>query len=215
VPTKLLIFDLDGTLIDSSADISKALNYAFQPYGTPEVGLAETIALIGEGLTRLIGKVIEEKAPGLDQSLVLKRFLEYYTRHLADNTRPYPGVERVLEGLSRYGKAVVSNKLEALTIKVLEAVHLLSYFEYIVGADTAAEKKPSPLPILTVLAHFEVRPDEALLIGDSIYDIEAGFAAGVRTVAAMYGYGDPDFSKKADYRIDSLEGLFEILARQD
>jgi len=215
VPTKLLIFDLDGTLIDSSADISKALNYAFQPFGTPEVSTAETIALIGEGLTRLIGKVIEQKAPGLDQSLVLTRFLEYYSTHLADNTRAYPGVEQVLERLSRYRKAVVSNKLEAFTIKVLEALDLLSYFEYIVGADTVAEKKPSPLPILFVLSHFEVRPDEALLVGDSIYDIEAGLAAGVRTVAAMYGYGGPDFSKKADYRIDSLEGLFEILARQD
>ncbi len=211
MPVKLLIFDLDGTLVDSSADISKAINYAFNPYGIPEVGVAETITLIGEGLTRLIGKVIELKAPGLDVSALVARFLEHYSTHLSDNTRPYPGVEKVLRALSGYKKAIVSNKTEALSIKVLEALDLLGYFDYVAGGDTHPEKKPSPMPILDVLGRFDMRPDEALLVGDSVYDIEAGRAAGVRTVAALYGYGDPGFWKKADYRIESIEGLIKIL----
>ncbi len=212
--TKLLIFDLDGTLVDSSVDISKALNYALRPYGIPEVSVAETITLVGEGLTRLVGKVIEQKAPDLDLSALVGRFLDHYAGHLSDNTRPYPGVEKVLQALSQYKKAVVSNKLEALSMNVLDALDLLKYFDYIAGGDTVAEKKPSPVPIFNALSHFDVQPGEAFLVGDSIYDIEAGVAAGVKTVAALYGYGSPDFWKNADYRIDAIEGLMEILARE-
>jgi len=211
MPVKLLIFDLDGTLVDSSLDISKAINYAFGPYGIPEVGVAETITLIGEGLTRLIGKVIERKAPDLDLSTLVARFLEHYSTHLSDNTRPYPGVEKVLRALQGYKKAIVSNKTEALSIKVLEALDLMRYFDCVMGGDTLPEKKPSPIPIFDLLRRFNMRPDEALLVGDSIYDIDAGRAAGVKTVAALYGYGGPGFWKRADYRIESIEGLIGIL----
>ena len=208
---KLLIFDLDGTLVDSSVDISKALNYAIGPYGIPEVSVPETIALVGEGVTRLIGKVIEQKAPRLDLPALVDRFLRYYSAHLADHTRPYPGTEKVLQGLADYKKAVVSNKIESLSVKVLQATDLLIYFDYVAGADTVSEKKPSPAPILDVLSRFDMMPEEALLIGDSIYDIEAGRASGVRTVAALYGYGAPSFWSRADYRIASIEELPEAV----
>ena len=211
MPVKLLIFDLDGTLVDSSGDIAEAINYAFSPYGVSEVSVAETVTLIGEGLTRLIEKVIERKAPGLDPGTLVARFLEHYSAHVADLTRPYPGVEKVLKALSRYKKAIVSNKTEALSMKVLEALDLLKYFDCVLGGDTLTEKKPSPAPILDVLSRFDMRPEEALIIGDSIYDIEAGRAAGVKTVAALCGYGDPGFWKEADYRVESIEGLIGIL----
>jgi len=211
MPVKLLIFDLDGTLVDSSADIAKAINHAFGSYGVSEVSVAETVTLIGEGLTRLIEKVIERKAPGLDPRALVARFLEYYSSYVADESRPYPGAEKVLKALSGYKKAIVSNKTEGLSIKVLEALDLLKYFDCVLGGDSLPEKKPSPAPILNVLSRFDIRPEEGLIIGDSIYDIEAGRAAGVKTVAALYGYGDPGFSKEADYRIESIEGLMEIL----
>ena len=94
---------------------------------------------------------------------------------------------------------------------MLEALDLMKYFDCVMGGDTLPEKKPSPVPIFNVLSRFNMRPEEALLIGDSIYDIEAGRAAGVKTVAALYGYGDPGFWKGADYRIESIEGLIGIL----
>jgi len=197
--------------VDSSADIAKAINYAFSLYGVSEVSVAETVTLIGEGLTRLIEKVIERKAPGLDPRALVARFLEYYSSHVADETRAYTGAGKVLKALSAYKKAIVSNKTEALSIKVLGALDLLKYFDCVLGGDSLAEKKPSPAPILNVLSRFDMRPEEALIIGDSIYDIEAGRAAGVKTVAALYGYGDPGFWKEADYRIESIEGLMEIL----
>jgi phosphoglycolate phosphatase len=211
MPVKLLIFDLDGTVVDSSGDIAEAINHAFSPYGVSEVSVAETVTLIGEGLTRLIEKVIERKAPGLDPGTLVARFLEHYSAHVADLTRPYPGVEKVLKALSRYKKAIVSNKTEALSMKVLEALDLLGCFDSVVGGDTYPEKKPSPMPIFEMLRRFDAHPQEALIVGDSIYDIEAGLAAGVKTVAALYGYGDPGFWKEADYRIEQIEGLIEIL----
>jgi phosphoglycolate phosphatase len=88
---------------------------------------------------------------------------------------------------------------------------LLIYFDYVAGADTVSEKKPSPVPILDVLSRFDASPEEALLVGDSIYDIEAGRAAGVRTVAALYGYGAASFWSRADYRIASIEELPEVV----
>jgi phosphoglycolate phosphatase len=215
VAIKLLIFDLDGTLVDSSADISDAVNFATRPYGVPEMSVPETISLVGEGLTRLMEKVIEQKAPGLDLSVLVERFLRHYSAHLADHTRPYPGTEEVLAGLHGYRKAVVSNKIESLSVEVLRATDLIQYLDYVAGGDTASEKKPSPVPILDVLSRFEVGPEEALLIGDSIYDIEAGRAAGVRTVAALYGYGTPPFWSGADYRMESIGDLPDIVCRAE
>jgi phosphoglycolate phosphatase len=204
---RLLIFDLDGTLVDSSVDISNALNYAIGPYGLPPVTVQETVGLVGEGVTRLIGKVIERSHVALDPSALVERFLTFYSSHLADHTRPYPGAEKALGALGTYRKAVVSNKIERLSVQVLRATDLMRFFDYVAGGDTAAEKKPSPVPILDVLARFAVRQDEALIIGDSIYDIEAGRAAGIRTVAALYGFGDPSFPRDADYRIETIERL--------
>ena len=143
----------------------------------------------------------------------MKDGMEYYSAHLADHTRPYPGTEEVLWGLQEYKKAVVSNKIESLSVKVLQATELMKYFDYVAGGDTLAEKKPSPIPILDVLSRFDVRPEEALLVGDSIYDIEAGRAAQVRTVAALYGYGAPSFWKQADFRIMSIKELPEIVSQ--
>lgn len=210
---KLLIFDLDGTLIDSSVDLSCALNYAVRPYGIPELTVEQTIALVGEGVTRLVAKAIEGKAPHLDVTDLVKRFIDYYSDHLADHTKPYPGAKWVLEELAGYKKAVVSNKIESLSVKTLKAVGLIDYFDYVAGGDTAPEKKPSPVPILNVLSRFSVDAEEALLVGDSIYDMEAGRAAGVRTVAALYGFGGPSFSEKADYRIRTIEELPEVVSK--
>jgi phosphoglycolate phosphatase len=209
--TTLIIFDLDGTLIDSSVDISNALNYAIEPFGFGQVSLAETIALVGEGVTKLVSKLLEKRGKDVELSVLIDRFLEHYSAHFADHTRPYPDTERVLETLSGYTKVIISNKLEALSLKVLDALDLRKYFDYVAGADTTPQKKPSPEPVLNVLSRFATPPEEALLLGDSIYDMEAGRSAGVRTVAALYGYGAPGFSVDADYKISSIGGLIDLV----
>jgi phosphoglycolate phosphatase len=215
MPTELLIFDLDGTLVDSSVDISNALNYAIQPFGIEPVSLAETLTLIGEGVTRLIGKLIERREADLDLPILLDRFFDHYTVHFADHTAPYPGVEEVLQALCDRKKAIVSNKRESLSLRMIEAMGLRRYFNYVAGGDTFSEKKPSPLPIIDVLSRFGVPPENALLIGDSIYDVEAGRAARVRTIAALYGYGSPGFSRRADYEITTIYELPEVVRQSD
>jgi phosphoglycolate phosphatase len=215
VGIRLLIFDLDGTLIDSSVDISHALNHTIRPYGLADVTVEETISLIGEGVARLIGKLIEQRAPGLDLPTLIERFTAYYSAHLTDHTTAYPGTEKVLQALEGRRKAVITNKHESLSRQILEALDLLKYFDYLAGGDTNPERKPSPLPVLNVLARFDTLPGEALLVGDSIYDIEAGRAAGVRTVAALYGYGAAGFAQGADYSIERIEGLLEIVRLLD
>ncbi len=212
----LIIFDLDGTLIDSAGDISTALNYAIRPYGLPAVTLEETKAYIGEGVTIMIEKLLALKGTiSLNKKTLTKRFLEYYSSHLVANTAPYPEVRETLERLSPCRKAVISNKLTGLAEKTLDALDLLKHFELVAGGDSSSERKPSPVPILRVLSLLDVAPHEALMVGDSVYDIAAGRAAGLKTVAVTYGYGAAGFSDGSNFIIDRFSRLLEVIRNLD
>ena len=203
---KLIIFDLDGTLVNSIADITNALNYAIEPYGFEQLTVERTTSLVGEGVTRLIEKLLGLKAAALKDA-VLKRFLDYYSEHLTDKTVPYPGVYETLEMLRNYRKAVISNKREDLSRRLLESLGLSGYFDIIWGSDSVSEKKPSPVPVLEMLKKVSCGPAEAIIVGDSNYDIEAGRSAGVRTVAVSYGYRHISLLKDADFIIDNMKDL--------
>src|SRR3990172_2548087 len=172
---KLVMFDLDGTLVDSSVDITNALNYAISPYDIEKLTVEKTVSMVGEGLTRLVEKLLGKDRGGILPD-VMERFLHYYSGHLADFTTPYPGVRETLEALSGCRKAVISNKREFLSKRLLEDLDLSRYFDTILGSDSVEERKPSPKPILRLLTTFSIRPEEAVIVGDSTYDIEAGRA---------------------------------------
>lgn len=214
---KLVIFDLDGTLVDTSIDIKNALNYAILPFGLPPLALNETIAMVGEGLSRLVEKILQRAASdGSNKSEgakdeVLGRFLEYYSAHLMDNSTVYPGVRETLERLGGIKKAVISNKREALSKRLLEELGLSRHFDLIAGGDTAAEKKPSAAPVLYVLSALNVSAPECVMVGDSNYDIEAGKKAGVGTVAVTYGYRGREALMGADRMIDGMAELVGLL----
>jgi phosphoglycolate phosphatase len=210
---RLIIFDLDGTLVDSSKDITNALNYALKPYGFKTMTVEETVKLVGEGITRLMEKVIGTEKIGIKDD-VLKRFLEFYSDHLTEYTRPYTGVPETLNKLSTYGKAVISNKREGLSRRLLEELGMASYFDHILGGDSTPEKKPSPLPVLTVLKRERLTADKALMVGDSNLDIEAGRNAGVITAGVGYGYRPLEALKGADFLIrERLSELLDILKK--
>jgi phosphoglycolate phosphatase len=205
------MFDLDGTLADSRVDITNALNYALRPHGFAEITVEKTVGMIGEGLNRLIEKVLGEERAELLPA-VLERFINYYSAHLTDHTVPYPGVRTTLEKLSGYRKAVVSNKRESLSRKLLEELDLSFYFDEILGSDSVDGKKPSPRPLLHLLEKMAVTPDQAVIVGDSNYDIEAGRAAGVWTIAVTYGYKPTEFLRDAHVLVDRFDEIPSAVA---
>ncbi len=209
---KLIIFDLDGTLVDTSRDITNALNYALHSYGFKKIAVEETIQMIGEGITRLIEKVLGlEKLQLKDEAI--RKFLDYYSEHLIDYSKVYPYVRETLEKLNGYKKAVISNKREYLSTKLLDKLDLLMYFDLIVGSDTTPESKPSAMPVIYVYTKFGLEPHETIMVGDSNYDIEAGKKAGVKTIGVTYGYREKQYLIDADYLIDSFNDLLPILDR--
>jgi phosphoglycolate phosphatase len=210
MPIKLIIFDLDGTLVDTSRDITNALNYALKPYGLKDLTVEDTIKMVGEGITRLIEKILGDGKSKIEDE-VIKRFLEYYSEHLVDYSSIYPHVRETLEKLDGYKKAVISNKREYLSTKLLEKLDLLKYFDLVVGSDTVVERKPSPVPVIYVFTRLGVTPYESMIVGDSNYDIEAGRKAGVKTVAVTYGYRERQYLMNADYMIDSMVDLLSLL----
>ncbi len=211
---RLILFDLDGTLVNSSVDITNALNYAIGPYHLEKMTVEKTISMVGEGLTRLIEKVLGVERAGIKAD-VLDRFIQYYAQHLTDVTRPYPGVRETLASLAGYHKAVISNKREGLSRRLLEELGLASYFDVIFGSDSAEEKKPSPKPVQKLLEMFGVQPESAVIVGDSSYDIEAGKAAGIWTVAVSYGYRRAVLLKGASVVIGDIRELPLVLTDID
>ncbi len=208
---KLIIFDLDGTLVDSSTDISHAINYALEGTNVPPVTVQETITMIGEGITTLFQKIIAKYNLSADKDILIQRFLNHYSAHLTDNTPVYPGVKETMEALKEYPKAVISNKREDLSSRILELLGMRKYFDVVVGSDTTSERKPSPVPIQYVLSRFEAKPEEAVIVGDSNFDIEAGKAAGVTTIAVTYGYRPLSSLRGADYVVNTMPEILKIL----
>jgi len=212
MPTQLVMFDLDGTLVDTVQDILSALNYALRLHDVKALTVKETKELVGEGVARLIEKALPADKKHLKEE-AMKRFLGYYSEHLHDNSRDYPYVKETLEKLRHLKKAVISNKTEDLSRRLLEKLNLAQYFDLIIGSDTAGERKPSPVPVLYIISRLDASPRESLIVGDSSYDIEAGRKAGISTVAVTYGYRPREFLKEADYLIDDIRELVPLIRR--
>ena len=208
---KLLIFDLDGTLADTSLDIADAVNHAVEPLGKSPYSVEEIKAMVGSGLTNLMRSLIPPES-SIPEENIIKRFLEYYSEHLLDNTKAYPHVkETLLKMGGDYKKAVISNKREGFSREILEGIGILRFFDIVLGSDSVSEQKPSPVPLLEVMKRFGAAKDEAVMIGDSSYDIEAARAAGIKVIAVTYGFRSRESLKNADYLIDKFDELLNIL----
>jgi phosphoglycolate phosphatase len=211
MPIRLIIFDLDGTLVDTISDITNALNYAFEPSGAGTFTSDETAGLVGEGASKLIQRAAEKRGVNPDLRVLLERFAEFYETHFADNTTVYPGVKETLDTLIDYKKTIVSNKFEDLSRKILGYLGLSKYFETVIGSDTMSEQKPSPMAIYHILSALAVKPEEAIIVGDSAVDVRTGKAASIRTVAVTYGYGRSGFQDEADFVISSFPQLTGLI----
>lgn len=208
---QLIIFDLDGTLIDSLDDLAAATNHMLTSMGRKPVGLDQVRGYVGQGARRLVERAMPV-ATAEEIEIGLNIFLTYNEAHIVDRTRLYPGVRETLSELRDAGvtMAVVSNKNVALCRKVLTTLDADRFFDAVIGADSLALRKPSPEPLFMVLRQLGAPSDRALMVGDSINDIAAGNAAGIATVGCTFGYGDLKELENATWRIDSVPELLRL-----
>jgi phosphoglycolate phosphatase len=211
LPIKLIIFDLDGTLVDSLDDLTTATNHMLVVLGRPPVGREQVRGMVGQGARNLVERALPgAPAPEVEQGLQL--FLQFNADHIADQTRCYPGVRETLAVLaeSALTLTIVSNKNEELCRKILAVMELDHYFAAIYGADSLPARKPSPEPLRHVMAEFGRRPGETLMVGDSINDIAAGLEAGVATVGCRFGYGAAVELQHATWQVASFSELLQL-----
>lgn len=185
----LLIFDLDGTLIDSSVDIAWATNKTLAHLRRKEETLEHIKKNIGWGVKALLEKLMPDEGPETITA-AREKFLEFYASHLVVDTYLYPEVSETIRFFSEKGKkmAIVTNKPERLSIRILEELGLSMNFQMVVGGDTLPSRKPDPAPLLKVINDMSVKAGAAVFIGDSPIDCETGKRAGIFTIGVPYGY---------------------------
>jgi len=189
----ILVFDLDGTLIDSAPDMHRAVLRMLAEHALPPLSLAEVTAMVGDGSAKLLARAFAKAGRPIDRELpaLLPRFMEIYEACAADLTRPFPGVPETLARLAAAGHrmAVCTNKPDGPTRTVLDALSLLPFFEAVVGGDLAPARKPDPRHLLAVLDALGAAPSDAVMVGDGTNDLLTAAAAGVPAIFARYGYG--------------------------
>lgn len=212
VPVDLIIFDLDGTLIESKWDIAEAVNLTLVDLGLPLRSQEEIFGFVGDGIKRLLRLAVgEENHARYEESL--RVFRGHYLAHCLDRTRFYPGIEQVLSHFARTHKAVATNKSLEYTTKILQGLGA-HYFAYVVGGDDGFGLKPEPGMLLKIIEALKVTKDRTVLIGDSTNDIKGGHNAGIRVCAVGYGMGNREkmAACQPDWFIEKPEELMELFA---
>jgi phosphoglycolate phosphatase len=186
----LIVFDLDGTLVDSSLDLTNAVNALLYDLGATPIPTADVVGMVGDGAAVLVRRALT--AAGLDPETpgALERFLAHYDPHLLDNTRPYPGIVETLQKLSvGAALAVLTNKPARATELMLAGLDLRGYFRDVIGGDTKWGRKPAPAGLLHLCESSGVDPADTLVIGDSAVDLATARNGCTRICLARYGFG--------------------------
>ena len=209
----LVIFDLDGTLIDTAPDLIDSLNHTIAAGGLAPLTFADLTHLVGQGARVMIRRAFELRGHSLDETAVeplLDRFLAHYKAQMPGESRPYPGLAECLNRLSAAGMklAVCTNKSEELALPLLEKLELASRFVAITGGDTFPVRKPDARHIFGTIERGGGDPQRSVMIGDSINDILAARNAGIPSIAVTFGYSDvPVADLHPDHVIASFDQL--------
>lgn len=201
--TKLLIFDLDGTLVDSARDVALSVNELLGELGLPPLPLEQIYGYIGEGVRKLLARSLSpsgRRRHPTELDRVQGRYLVIYRRRLLDHTRPYPGVEETLRALGERGLtlAVLTNKPRRESLQILSGLDLAKHFRAVEGGDSFARRKPDPMGVRHLLNGLGAGPAETLFVGDSGVDLQTARNAGIRCCLVRYGIAateglEPDF----------------------
>jgi len=191
---KAVVIDLDGTLLDTAPDLADAAMAMANELGLPPIDLATVKTYIGNGVSRLVKRVLTRQMDAEPDAALFARALpayeKHYGAHVSRKSRAFPGV---VEGLTAFKQAgfrvaCITNKAEKFTVPLLKDTGLFDYFELILSGDTLPKKKPDPLPLLHACKEFGIQPADLLLIGDSLNDAQAARAAGCPVFVVPYGY---------------------------
>jgi phosphoglycolate phosphatase len=205
---RVLIFDLDGTLIDSKLDLANSINAMLAHMGRAPLAHETIYSLVGMGAPVLVRRALGEGATDAEANEGLGFFLSYYRTHMLDNTVTYPGVREALEALGHHRMAVLTNKPVRFSEKILEGLGIASYFRYVYGGNSFETKKPDPEGMHAILRAFEIEPRQAMLVGDSDVDVRTARNAGAWACGVSYGLGLESMrAHPPDLMLDNLAEL--------
>lgn len=205
---KAVVFDLDGTLIDSKRDLALAMNATLKHLGRKEIEAERIYSYVGGGVQLLVKRALAEGASDEEIERGMAYFLEYYRAHMLDNTVPYPGVREALDKLSGRELAVLTNKPVKFSNLILNGLGMAGYFRYVYGGNSFEKKKPDPVGLNTLLCEFGAGPRETMMVGDSDVDIQTARNAGTWACGVTYGMGSAKLpASEPDLMLDSLEEL--------
>lgn len=189
-----VVFDLDGTLLDTLGDLAGSVNYALRKHGLRECSLQEVRSFLGNGIVRLMQNAVKNAVEGVEFEEVFQTFRSHYLEHCLDTTQPYPGILPMMEKLRESGVkiAIVSNKLHP-AVQELNRRFFADLVTSAVGESETVRRKPHPDGVLKALEELGSRPEEAVYVGDSEVDWETARQAGLRCVLVLWGFRDEDF----------------------
>jgi phosphoglycolate phosphatase len=211
---RALIFDLDGTLIDSGRDLALSVNATLEHMGRAALPYEQIYSYVGKGASRLIEQALGAGATASECDQGLAHFLSYYRRHMLDNTVTYPGVREGLAALEEWPMAVLTNKPVRFSEEIVRGLGLSKYFRFIYGGNSFLTKKPDPAGMEVLLREFSIAPKEAMIVGDSEVDVQTARNAGTWACGVTYGLGLEQMAAyPPDILLDSLEELPAHLGR--
>jgi len=216
---EVIVWDLDGTLVDSAPDLASALNTVLDKRGFAGHSLTTVRTMIGNGVSILVERGFNAVGVRLEAGQLaelVSLFTQEYITCATDRTRPYPMIVEVLKQIRGMNipMGVCTNKPEAIARQILDSLELSAYFSSVIGGDTTSARKPDPLPLLTCLRELATAPEAGLMIGDSAVDVNTARAAGVTVGVVPWGYRPvPVEDLGADFILRDLAGLPELIRR--
>ncbi len=206
---RTLIFDLDGTLIDSKLDLALSVNAALAHLGRTGLPHEQIFSYVGRGAPALIAQALGGQASQEDCARGLQFFIKYYSAHKLDNTVLYPGVREALDALKGMPMAVYTNKPVRVSRSIVEELGIADYFRVVHGGNSFERKKPDPMGVESILREFGAAPTQAMFVGDSEVDVQTARNAGTWVCGVTYGFGS---HRLAEYPPDLLvDNLIEMI----